>query len=130
MKQPIRLATTGLPNESAAFFVRDTGNRGTEESKMGSLRKSIVASCSIVAVGLSLSGCATEDYVDKHVAMVNDRVSALEARVSQVDAAAQSAGSTAQAANSAAQSANQRLDALTARVDAIEQRLASKRARH
>jgi outer membrane murein-binding lipoprotein Lpp len=92
-----------------------------EELKM--LRKSIAMAGMTILGGLSLSACATEDYVDKHIAIVNDRVSALEARVQQVDA-------TAQSASSAAQNANQRLDQLTARVDAIEQRLAAKPARN
>ena len=55
--------------------------------------------------GLSLGGCATEDYVNKHVAVVNDRVTALEARVQQVDSNAQAAAQAAQAAMGAAQNA-------------------------
>src|SRR4030095_5711941 len=89
-----------------------------------------IATAGLAIIGaLSLSACATEGYVDKHIAVVNDRISALEARVTQVDGTAQQANSAAQAAASAAQNANQRLDALTARVDAIEQQLASKRPR-
>jgi murein lipoprotein len=91
--------------------------------KMRSPKKSIAAILLTVGCGLSLSACATEDYVDKHIATVNERISALEARVQQVDA-------TAQSAAGAAQSANQRLDQLTARVDSIEQRLAQKPARN
>ncbi len=76
----------------------------------------------LVSAGLSLSGCATEDYVDKHIAIVNQRVDALEARVNEVN-------QTAQAAMGSSQQANQRLDQLTGRVDSIEQRLAAKKPR-
>jgi hypothetical protein len=100
-----------------------SGFENSEEKNMSSRGKRISAAIVAIAGGLSLSACATEDYVDKHIAVVNDRVSALEARVNTVDG-------TAQSAAQAAQSANQRLDALTARVDAIEQRLAQKPARN
>lgn len=91
---------------------------------MASLRKSIAIAGLTIVGGLSLGGCATEDYVDEHIATVNDRVSALESRVQQVDG-------TAQSAAGAAQTANQRLDALTGRVDSIEQQLlARKRPRN
>jgi len=62
------------------------------------LSRSIVTAGLVLASGLSLSACATEDYVDKQIATVNDRVSALEARVNTVDQTAQQANSTAQAA--------------------------------
>lgn len=83
----------------------------------------------LAGAGLSLSGCATEDYVDKHIALVNQRIDALQARVGQVEGAAQQAGQTAQAAMGSAQQANQRLDALTSRVDTVEQQLAAKKPR-
>ena len=86
-------------------------------------RKSIATAGLAILGALCLSGCATEGYVDQHIAEVNNRIGALEARVQQVDG-------TAQAAATAAQSANQRIDALTARVDAIEQQLASRRPRN
>jgi outer membrane murein-binding lipoprotein Lpp len=92
-------------------------------------RKSIAAAGLTIMAGLSLSACATEDYVDKHIAVVNDRVSALEARVGQVEQSAQQANAAAQAAAGAAQQANQRIDQLTGRVDSIEQRLAAKKPR-
>jgi len=76
-----------------------------------------------IAGGISLSGCATTQYVDEQVALVNNRVGALEAKVQQVD-------STAQAAAASAATANQRLDQLTTRVDGIEQRLAQKPPRN
>jgi outer membrane murein-binding lipoprotein Lpp len=102
----------------------------TEEWEMTLLSKSM-ARAGLATVGaLSLAGCATEEYVDQHIATVSERIAALESRVQQVDGTAQQANSTAQAAASAAQSANQRLDALTARVDAIEQQLASRRPRN
>jgi peptidoglycan-associated lipoprotein len=58
-----------------------------------------------VAGGLALSGCATEAYVDEHVAAVNARVdgvdskvTALSGRVDEVDKTAQAAGQRADAA--------------------------------
>jgi|KBSSwiStaDraftv2_1062776.scaffolds.fasta_scaffold249701_2 outer membrane murein-binding lipoprotein Lpp len=60
----------------------------------------------------ALSGCATEDYVDKHIAAVNARIDqtdsrlgALEGRVNDVSQRADAAAAAAQAANSAAQAA-------------------------
>jgi len=79
--------------------------------------------------GLSLSGCATEDYVDKHIAIVSQRIDGLEARVGQVEASATQANQAAQAAMSSAQQANQRLDQLTPRGDSIEQRLTARKPR-
>jgi outer membrane murein-binding lipoprotein Lpp len=92
---------------------------------MSSLRKSLAAAT--VLGGLSLSGCATTEYVDEQIALVNGRVSALESTVQQVDGKATAAMTEAQSASGAAANANQRLDALTGRVDGIEQRLASPR---
>lgn len=81
----------------------------------------------LLAGGFGLSGCATEDYVDEHIAAVNARidqtdarVSAVEGHVSQVEqvatdarqradaaaSAAEAAGSAAQAAAAEAQRAN------------------------
>jgi outer membrane protein OmpA-like peptidoglycan-associated protein len=58
----------------------------------------------VLAAGLTLSACATEEYVDEHIAAVNTRVdavagqvSALSSRVDGVDRTAQSAMQTAQA---------------------------------
>ena len=85
--------------------------------------RTIAAAALTLASGLSLSACATQDYVDKHIATVNERGSALEARVQQVD-------STAQGAAGAAQQANQRLDQLTARVDSLEQQIVRKTPRN
>jgi outer membrane murein-binding lipoprotein Lpp len=87
---------------------------------MASPTKGIAAAAMALAGVLGLGGCATEDYVDEHIATVNERINALEARVQQVDG-------TAQSAMGAAQSANQRLDQLTGRVDSIEQQLMARR---
>jgi len=97
---------------------------------MSPLGKRIAYASMMVVGGLSLSACATEDYVNKQVAVVADRVTALEGHVQQVEATANAANQTAQAAASAAQNANQRLDQLTSRVDTIEQQLAKKPARN
>jgi len=100
------------------------------EQKMPIRKRSIATAGLVIIGGLSLSGCATEDYVDKHIAVVNDRIGALETRVNTVDQTAQQANATAQSAAAAAQQANQRLDQLTARVDGIEQQLTAKRPRN
>ena len=93
-------------------------------------RKSIATVGLAVVGALSLSACATEDYVDKHIAVVNDRVTQLEGRVAANEQATQAAAAAAQAAAGAAQQANQRIDALTGRVDSIEQQLAAKKPRN
>jgi len=110
----------------------DVGSAAQEEQEweMRSARTAIAAAGLLIVSGLSLSGCATEDYVNKQVAVVSQRVDALEARVGQVDQTAQAANQAAQAAGAAAQQANQRIDQLSGRVDSIEQRLASKRPRN
>ena len=51
----------------------------------------VTAAGALVVGMLALGGCATEDYVDKHVAVVNDRVVSLEGRVDGVDKTAQEA---------------------------------------
>jgi outer membrane murein-binding lipoprotein Lpp len=100
-------------------------------------RKSIAAAALTVVAGLGLSGCATEDYVDQHIATVNMRIDGVEANVQQVSAAAAAAQASADQANSAAQGAagsaqqaNQRIDALSSRVDALEQHPQLKRPRN
>jgi outer membrane murein-binding lipoprotein Lpp len=101
-----------------------------EEEEMPSVRKGIATAALTIAGGLSLSACATTDYVDEQIALVNNRVSALEAKVQQVDSTAQAANTAAQSAAGAAQQANQRLDQLTTRVDSLEQQLAQRRPRN
>ncbi len=88
--------------------------------------------------GLSLSGCATQQYVDEHIATVNTRVDAVDAKATDAGHRADAAASAAQAAASAAQAAaadarnaNQRLDQLTPRVDTLEQhQLVAKKPRN
>ncbi len=100
-----------------------------------------LAASRVVAIaalgGLSLSACATKDYVDQQIATVTNHVNAVDAKATDAsqkadaaNSAAQSAGAAAQQAMASAQQANQRLDQLTPRVDAIEQRLAAKRPRN
>jgi outer membrane murein-binding lipoprotein Lpp len=85
------------------------------------LGKAIISTTGLAVASLSLGGCATEDYVDKHIAVVNQRVDGLEQHLAQVEGTANQANQTAQAAMGAAQQANQRLDQLTSRVDTLEQ---------
>jgi outer membrane murein-binding lipoprotein Lpp len=89
---------------------------------MTSIVKS-VAAVGLTIAGFGLSGCATEKYVDEHIATVNGRIDGLEQKVAQVD-------STAQSAAGAAQQANQRLDQLTGRVDGLEQQVGQLQAAH
>ena len=77
-------------------------------------RKSLATVATVVLGGLSLSGCATTDYVDEQIAAVNTRIDG-------VDAKAGAAAAQAQAAQTEAQNANRRLDQLTGRVDRLEQ---------
>ena len=58
---------------------------------MQAVRKAMATSALIVLGGLSVSACATTDYVDEHIAAVNARIDALDARVQQNAAAAQAA---------------------------------------
>lgn len=81
----------------------------------------------ILAGGLGLSACVTQDYVDQQIAGVNGRIDQLDSRVQSAaqradaaNAAAQSANQAAQAAATDARTANQRIDQLTGRVDALE----------
>ena len=77
----------------------------------------------LLAAGLGLGGCATEDYVDKHIATVNQRIDDTNSRLEGVDGrvnalsgtvdnvqktaqdALQAAGSAQQAAQAAAEEA-------------------------
>jgi outer membrane murein-binding lipoprotein Lpp len=122
-----RLGRVALGRELVADPSSST-RKGSED--MPSVKKSIATAAMIVLGGLSLSGCATKDYVNKQVAAVSERVGALEAKVAQVDQMAQSANAAAQAAGQSAQNANQRLDQLTARVDSLEQQMAQRQPRN
>ena len=99
------------------------------ENNMPPQRKTLTTCAAIAISALSLSGCATTDYVDEAIAGVNARIATVEASAQQANAAAAAANSAAQAAGAQAQQANQRIDQLTGRVDAIEQRM-TKRPRN
>ncbi|MFI4934458.1 MAG: OmpA family protein [Caulobacterales bacterium] len=53
--------------------------------------------------GLSLAGCATEDYVNKHVAVVQDQVTAHDQHLAQLDQTTRDALQRAEAANKLAE---------------------------
>ena len=94
---------------------------------MSITRKSL-ANVAVVALGgLSLGGCATTEYVDEQIAMVNTRVDGVEANLAQTTSTANAAHAQAQAAATDAQNANRRLDQLTGRVDRLEQSAAAQR---
>ncbi len=87
-----------------------------------------LATVALVAVsGLSLSACATTDYVDEQIAMVNSRIDGVDAKANQAAAAAAAADAKAQAAATDAQNANRRIDQLNGRVDRLEQAAAAQR---
>ena len=91
-------------------------------SANSSIRKALIVSA-LFAGTAALSGCATEEYVDTHIAAVNARidqtdarVGGLETRVNEVNQKADAAAAAAQAAGAAAQSASSA--AATAAADA------------
>ena len=91
----------------------------------------------LILGSLSLSGCATEKYVNEHIATLSTRVDAVDAkaqdaihRADAANSAAQAAASAAQAAAADARTANQRLDQLTPRVDSLEQQRMARKPRH
>jgi len=103
---------------------------------------SVLLASTLLLGGISLSGCATEKYVDEHVAVLSTRIDAVDAkaqdaiqRADAANSAAQAAAAAAQAAAGDARTANQRLDQLSPRVDGLEQQRAAqqrtgKQARH
>ena len=91
------------------------------------IRKSLANLAMAAAGALSLSACATTDYVDEQIAMVNTRVDGVEANLAQTTSTANAAQAQAQAAATDAQNANRRLDQLTGRVDRLEQSAAAQR---
>src|SRR5690348_5333714 len=59
----------------------------------------------VVLGGLSLSACATREYVDEQIAAVNTRVSSVDAKASDAIARADAANAAAQAAANDARTA-------------------------
>jgi hypothetical protein len=97
----------------------------------------IPVAAALVLGALSLSACATKEYVNEQIALVNTRVDAVDAKaqdgIRRADAAASAAAAAAGAAEAAAadaRNANQRLDQLTPRVDSLEQSTARRRPRN
>jgi peptidoglycan-associated lipoprotein len=66
---------------------------------MKKFRSGVVLVAILAVGGLTLSGCATEGYVDEHIATVNQKIDATNAKIDQV---------------------NGKVDALSARVDGVE----------
>ena len=90
-------------------------------------RKSLATVATVVLGGLSLSACATTDYVDEQIAAVNQRIDGVDARLQQTTTTANSAAAQAQAAATDAQNANRRRDQLTGRDDRLEQQATAQR---
>lgn len=91
------------------------------KNRLASLRLAAV----VVIGALSLSACATKDYVDEQIAAVNNHINQVDAKATDAGQKADAANSAAQAAAASAQQANQRLDQLTPRVDTLEQEMAA-----
>ena len=72
--------------------------------------------------GLSLSACATKEYVNEQISAVNSRIDAVDAKATDAIQRADAANSAAQAAAADARTANQRSDQMTGRIDALEAR--------
>ncbi|MBO9558365.1 MAG: OmpA family protein [Caulobacter sp.] len=64
-----------------------------------------VAAAAVIAGGLALSGCATEQYVDEHVAAVNTRVDAVDSKVTALSGRVDQVAGAAQAAQTRADDA-------------------------
>ncbi len=64
-----------------------------------------VAAAAVVASGLALSGCATEKYVDEHVAAVNARVDAVDSKVTALSGRVDQVAGSTQAAQARADEA-------------------------
>jgi outer membrane murein-binding lipoprotein Lpp len=94
---------------------------GASMIKLRSCVLQLSAVSAAVLGGLSLSACASTEYVDEHITEVNTHLSAVEARATAADQKADQALSAAQAAQAAAAQANQRIDSLSARVDSLQE---------
>ena len=94
---------------------------------MSITRKSLAHLAVVAAGGLSLSACATTDYVDEQIATVNQRIDAVDAKLNTTTNTANAAQAAAAAAAGDAQNANRRIDQLNGRVDRLEQAAAAQR---
>jgi outer membrane murein-binding lipoprotein Lpp len=95
------------------------GNFKMIQVKKGLARLSVVGA--VVLGGLSLSACATTQYVDQRIAEVNAHIAAVDAKATAADQKADQALSAAQAAQASATQANGRIDSLTATVNNLQQ---------
>lgn len=64
-----------------------------------------VAAVAVVASGLALSGCATEKYVDEHIAAVNSRIDGVDSKVNALSGRVDQVAGSAQAAQTRADEA-------------------------
>ena len=96
------------------------GPRRRKEQKNALSQEEHATATVVVLAGMGLSGCATTEYVDEQIAMVNTRIDGVDAKATDAGRRADAAMQAAQAAAADARTANQRLDQLTPRVDALE----------
>jgi hypothetical protein len=75
----------------------------------------------LVAGGIGLSACATQDYVDHRIAEVNEHITVVETKANDAEQKADAAMAAAQAAQALATQVGQKVDALSVRVDALQQ---------
>ena len=95
-------------------------------------RRSPRVIAALLAAGLGLGGCATEDYVDKHIATVNQRIDdtnsrleGVDGRVNALSGTVDNVQKTAQDALQAARSAQQAAQAAAEEARIANDKLAS-----
>jgi outer membrane murein-binding lipoprotein Lpp len=121
-----------LPNSTSGFCsharLPGSGNAINKRCEMPLARKltaSIPLAALLVVGGLSVSGCATKEYVNDRIAEVNTRISAVDAKATdaqQQAAAALCAVALAAWAETDATNAETQINQLTTRVDSISVR--------
>jgi outer membrane murein-binding lipoprotein Lpp len=125
-----------LPNSTSGFCSRvrlpGSGKAINKRFEMPLARKltaSIPVAALLIIGGLSISGCATKEYVNDRIAEVNTRITAVDAKATDAqqqaaaaNAAAQNANAAAQKAEADAQNDQTQINQLSTRVDALSVR--------
>jgi outer membrane murein-binding lipoprotein Lpp len=88
---------------------------------MTNITRGVVRLAAVAVVGgLSLSACATREYVDQRIVEVNEHITAVDAKASAADQKADQALAAAQAAQSGLTQLNQKVDSLSATVGGLQ----------